>query len=275
MDVKKLFKQTCVFERHSLKLDTHNDSLSEIDWRKLSEVLAKSEPTVGSISARFQIKLADDKSKILTDFTHQMESVPAEADIKKQLTQMLTEWLANNPDCTYDEALEEATQLGARLTTPGINPLTGGPDRRTEFQKSRGLDENGDRLPSSQEQEFVQQDKDIQQFMDKEKEDKAAQQRSIQGKTPFSVQDAAAIINSELNEIKTYVQQVLKRKLIGDQKLMFIFYPNGNVGTVGQDIPMVNAIRRGFAIPLQLASRSFCTMHKKYFTGEIKYEMSL
>lgn len=122
---------------------------------------------------------------------------------------------------------------------------------------------------------FDAQDKEVQDFMDKEHTDKLNRQKNIEGKTPFSIQDATVIINSELNSIKIYTQKALKRKLVGDQKVIFVFYPNGNVGIVGQDIAMVNAIRRGFATPLQLAVRSFCTMHKKYFTGEIKYEMAL
>jgi len=148
-------------------------------------------------------------------------------------------------------------------------------DHRTEFQKSKNLDENSDPLPSNQEQEFAKQDKDIQQFMDKEQADKAIQQKSIQGKAPFNIQDAGAIINAHLNEIKPYVQKALKRKLIGDQKIMFIFYPNGNVGVVGQDIAMVNAIRRGFVTPLQLAARGYLTNYKKYFIDQVKYEISL
>jgi len=226
------------------------------------------------LARRFQLKLAADNQQVLNDFTRQIKDIPGSQEVKDQLTQMLDGWLKDNPNVTYDEASEEAVMLGGRLTTPNINPLTGAPDRRTEFQRSRGLDEFGDKLPDAQEQEFAKQDKDIQQFMDKEKADKSTQQKSIQGKTPFNTQDAAAIINGELNEIKTYMQKALKRKLVGDQKIMFIFYPNGNVGVVGQDIVMVNIIRRGFMTPLQLASRSFCAMHKKYFTDQVKYEIS-
>jgi len=43
MDIKNLYKQTCGFERRVLRLDTHDDTLSAMDWDKLSEKLATDE----------------------------------------------------------------------------------------------------------------------------------------------------------------------------------------------------------------------------------------
>jgi hypothetical protein len=43
MNIKNLYKQTCGFERRVLQLDTHDDTLSAMDWDKLSEKLATDE----------------------------------------------------------------------------------------------------------------------------------------------------------------------------------------------------------------------------------------
>lgn len=40
MNVNRLYKQGCAFERRALQLDTHNDAMSSIDWNKLSDKLA-------------------------------------------------------------------------------------------------------------------------------------------------------------------------------------------------------------------------------------------
>jgi len=190
------------------------------------------------------------------------------ANYDRDIAQAMKEWIAQHPNFTEVE-LDGAAEQWAQANIAKY-------DRRTELQKSKNLDEFGNLLSNTlQEQEFAQQDKDIQQFINKEQTDRAAQQKSIQGKTPFNTQDAAAIINGEINEIKRYVQKALKRKLVGDQKVMFIFYPNGNVGFVGQDIAMVNAIRRGFTTTIPLTVRSYMFNYKKYFTGEVKYEILL
>jgi hypothetical protein len=119
------------------------------------------------------------------------------------------------------------------------------------------------------------QDAEIKQFMDKEREDQAMKAKSIEGKSPFTTQDVTKIISASVNEIKLYVQNALKQKLQGNQKIVFTFYPNGNVGVSGQDLRIVNAIRRGFVLKLQLDLRGYMTNFKKYFTGPVNYELSI
>lgn len=58
MDTKNLYKQTFNFEKRILQLDTHDDSLSGLDWHKLAEELDSGEPTVNDVSVKFQMKLA-------------------------------------------------------------------------------------------------------------------------------------------------------------------------------------------------------------------------
>lgn len=269
MNIKKLYQNAFNFERRTLQLDSHNDGLSNIDYCMLKEKLAH-EPSISSIAKKFQIKLAQQNSDPpepnkaeINEKIRQMISNPKtddQSNYDRDLAKALEEWIAKHPNFTPTELEIEADKWNQANATKY--------DRRTELQKSRGLDELN--LPgNTQEQEFAQQDRDIQQFLDKEKIDKATQQQSVQGKTPFNIQDAATIINSFATEIKT-----IASKSTG-QKIMFIFLSNGNVGITGQDQKLVGIIRQRVSTPLQLAVRAYLTNYKKYFTNPINYELIL
>ena len=203
----------------------------------------------------------------------------------------MKDWMAKHPNFTNEQIDSAADQWQKEHILPQtVDPTE---ERRKklwkEFCDQRGI-KKGD--PFTQEiwnewaevqkednkiQEmqagFDAQDKEVQDFMDKEKADKLSRQKNIEGKTPFMIQDATKIINASVNEMKSYIQNTLKQKLQGNQKIVFTFYPNGNVGISGQDLKIVNAIRRGFVLKLQLDLRGYITNYKKYFTGPVNYEL--
>ncbi len=69
MDVKRLYKQTCGFERRILQLDTHNDAMSLMDWNRLSDKLAVGEEDDILLrpNERQQAHLIDEKHNWLAD----------------------------------------------------------------------------------------------------------------------------------------------------------------------------------------------------------------
>jgi hypothetical protein len=73
MDLKKLYKQVCAFERRTLQLDTHNDTMSDIDWNTLSDKLAADDLEEEDSGPRFTLNerhkehLVDEKSNWIMD----------------------------------------------------------------------------------------------------------------------------------------------------------------------------------------------------------------
>lgn len=149
----------------------------------------------------------------------------------------------------------------AQFTEQEYQFLEGLEDERSDFLVQNRM--KHDKIQGEQEG-YDKQDKEIAQFYAQKKQQEQSSVQSIAGKSLFTEQDAQTIINGELSAIKTS----LSAAQILPQNITFIFYSNGNVGTVATNPKASALLRRDFVTPLQMMLSHYLITNKKYFATQ-------
>lgn len=119
-----------------------------------------------------------------------------------------------------------------------------------------------------QQREFDDQDDEINQFQQTESDNKLTLVKSREGKSPFTQQDATAIVNSLLPSMKS---SLTAQKLL-PTTLNFTF---NTAVTASSTNPKVAALlRRDFQMPLELAFKHHLITNKKYLSAPVTLSIS-
>jgi len=109
MDLKKLYKQVCAFERRTLQLDTHDDTMSDIDWNKLSDKLAVDD-----------VEEEDDEPRFTLNKDHAENLVAEKSNWIVDINPLLFLRMTTDNIMVMNEILDKAKSL-AFYNSPEIN----------------------------------------------------------------------------------------------------------------------------------------------------------